>query len=202
MLPRLLVRFYRFWHGKLRLKGSGQLVRVCARILPGFDRYPLDVPNLGRISVDLSDTSGTGWINYCLNETGNEEGLVLAVSKLARLNPVIWDIGANAGIFITTLIRHLHKYSEIRLFEPNPKLLPSLRSLGDLLPNVHIDDLAFSDEPAMLTLHVPKKDSSTASLTFRPRSTAIKIECTTGDIFLREKGATDPDIVIIDTEGN
>src|SRR5438105_12532559 len=202
MLPRLLVRFYRFWHGKLHLKGSGQLVRLCARILPGFKRYPLDVPNLGLISVDLSDTSGTGWVNYCLNETGNEEGLALAISKLAPQNPVLWDIGANAGIFIATLARYFNKYSEIRLFEPNPKLLPSLYSLRKLLPNVHVHDLALSDRPAMLTLYVPRKDSSTASLSFRTRSTAIEIKCTTGDIFLREKGAADPDIVVIDTEGN
>ena len=202
MLPKLLVLFYQLWHGKLHLKGSGQLLRVCARILPGFNRYPLDVPDLGRISVDLSDTSGTGWINYCLNEPGNEDGLILAISKLAAANPVIWDIGANAGIFIATLVRDLHRYSEIRLFEPNPKLLPSLRSLGKLLANVHIHDLAFSDEPGILTLYVPKKDSSTASVSYRARSNAVEIECTTGDIFLREKGATDPDIVIIDTEGN
>ena len=202
MLAKILVVFYRLWHGKLHLKGSGVLVRFCARILPGFDRYLLDVPNLGQISVDLSDTSGTGWVNYCLNESGHEAGLILAISKLAPQNPVIWDVGANAGILIATLVHYLDEYREIRLFEPNPKLLPSLRSLGKLLPNVSIHDLAFSDKPGILTLYVPKKDSSTASLSFRARSTPIRVECTTGDIFLREKGATDPDVVIIDTEGN
>jgi len=202
MLPHFVIALYRFWHGKLHLKGSGFLLRLCAQVFPGFERYRLNIPDLGRVTVNLKDSSGILWLNYSLGEIGQENGMISSILNLAPNNAVIWDIGANAGFFATALIQRLKGYREIRLFEPNPQLIPGLQELTTLLPNAHSHNLALSDKPGILTLHVPRRDSSTASFTAAPDSFAVNIECTTGDTFLKNTDSPDPDIVIIDTEGN
>jgi FkbM family methyltransferase len=115
---------------------------------------------------------------------------------------VVWDVGANAGFFVAALVKELDGYGEIRMFEPNPKLMPVLQELVGCLPNTSAHNLAFSDVPGNLVLHIPLADSTTASLTPKPNSTPVHVECTTGDRFLAHTGAADPDVVVIDTEGN
>jgi FkbM family methyltransferase len=88
------------------------------------------------------------------------------------------------------------------LFEPNPKLIPTLAELANYLPNLYAHNVAFSDTPGVITLHVPTGDSSVASMTPMPHSTAVDVACTTGDVFLNDTSATDPSVIIIDTEGN
>jgi FkbM family methyltransferase len=197
-----LVGFYRFWHGRLHLKGAGFLLRHCARFFRELEHYQLEVPGVGRLTVNLRDGSGMAWLNYSLGESGHEDGLISALKKLAPKNPVLWDIGANAGFFVAALVKNLGEYSEIRMFEPNPKLMPGLSELVGCLPQTHAHNLAFSDVPGNLVLHIPPGDSTTASLTPKPGSTPVAVECTTGDIFLQATGAADPDVIVIDTEGN
>lgn len=197
-----LVGGYRFWQGRLRLKGSGLLLRWGTRLFPELEHYSLEVPGVGPLPVNLRDSSGFAWLNYSLGEAGQEDGLIAAFKKMAPKNPVIWDIGANAGFFVATLIKNLDGYAEIRMFEPNPKLMPGLRELEHCLPKTHVHNLAFSDVPGNLVLHIPQGDSTTASLTPKPNSTPAHVECTTGDLFLKNTGATDPDVIVIDTEGH
>ncbi|HWY41394.1 MAG TPA: FkbM family methyltransferase [Chthoniobacterales bacterium] len=202
LIPDLVVNLYRLWHGKLGLKGSGLLLRACAKRLPGFEDYNLRVPNLGLIRVNYRDSSGISWLNYSLGEGGLEEGMISAVGRFAPKRAIIWDVGANAGFFAAALIKRLDDYQEIRLFEPNPAFNSILRELSSLLPNVHSHNIALSDKPGSALLHVPKSDSSVASFTPCADSVSINVECTTGDLFLEQSGTGDPDIVIIDTEGN
>src|SRR5438067_499636 len=147
MLSDLLVNLYRFWHGKLHLKGSGLLLRVCAQTFRGFDHYKLKVPNLGTITVNLKDASGIWWLNYSLGEIGPEEGMVSAIRKLSPAHSVIWDIGANAGFFAAALVQSLKDYAEIRLFEPNPSFNSTLREFGSLAKNVFSHNVSLSDQP-------------------------------------------------------
>jgi FkbM family methyltransferase len=170
--------------------------------LPGFSAYQVTVRHIGTITVDLTDSSGISWLNYALGETGLEDGLISAVVRLAPQSPTIWDVGANAGFFAAALIQCLNGYTEIHLFEPNPALARRLQELATLLPRVHAHNLALSDATERLTLYVPTRDSSIASFTPVRAASPVNVECTTGDAFLRSTGHRDPDVVIIDTEGN
>lgn len=198
----LLVGCYRFWHGRLHLKGAGVLLRFFARFFPELRRYTLKIPRLGELTVDLKDPSGMAWLNRSLGEAGEEEGLVIAIKRLSPKNPVVWDVGANGGVFAATLAEHLKDFAEIRLFEPNPALIPSLRQLAQSIPRMHVHHLAFSDSARILTLHIPLDCSTTASIRELENSRPVEVECTTGDLFLADKSVTPPDVVVIDTEGN
>ncbi|HSS97705.1 MAG TPA: FkbM family methyltransferase [Terriglobales bacterium] len=178
------------------------LLRICARILPGFSNYRLNVSGVGWITINLKDSSGIAWLNYSLGDADLEDGLICAVTRLAPENPILWDIGANAGFFAAGLIQRLKSYTEVRLFEPNPKFVSALQELADRLANVYPHNLALSDKVGDFTLYIPLRESSTASFTLAPNSRPVTVQCTTGDAFLRNSGSPDPDVIIIDTEGN
>lgn len=197
-----LVGFYRFWHGKLHWKGSGVLLRLAAGYFGELERYHLAVPNIGCLTVNFRDSSGFAWLNYSLREPGHEEGMITALKNLAPKNPVVWDIGANAGFFVAALAQNLEGYACILMFEPNPKLMPGLHELAACLVRAQAHNLAFSNVSGQLVLHVPPGSSSIASLTPQPNTVAVPVACTTGDLFLQASGAEDPDVIVIDTEGN
>lgn len=197
----VLVAFYKFWHGTMRLRGAGALLRSFARA-SGAASYRLRVPGVGVLTIDPRDPSGTGWINYGFGETGNEEGLLIAVANLGIIRPVIWDIGANAGMIILAIARHLPDYEEIQLFEPNPSLIPTLVSLADHLPRLTVNRLALSDQAGTAILHVPYNDSSTASFDAIKHSRPVHTRTVSGDAYIAETGQRCPDIIIIDTEGH
>ncbi len=142
------------------------------------------------------------WLNRSLGETGEEEGMLIAIKRLSPKNPVVWDIGANGGVFAATLAEHLKNFAEIHLFEPNPALIPTLKQLSQCIPKMHVHHLALSDSTGMLTLHIPLDSSMTASLRAVKGSRPVEVECTTGDLFLAAQSLPAPDVVVIDTEGN
>ena len=45
--------------------------------------------------------------------------MITALKNLAPKNPVVWDIGANAGFFVAALAQNLEGYACILMFEPN-----------------------------------------------------------------------------------
>ncbi len=71
--------------------------------------------------------------------------LIENVGILSIDNPLIIDVGANTGQTIE-LIFSLNKKSEIYSFEPTAKLATYLKSKYKNFSNVHIFDLAISDE--------------------------------------------------------
>lgn len=198
----LLVGFYRFWHGKLHLKGAGVLLRSFKHIFPEIERYKLPVPRLGTLTVNLSDYSGGAWLNYSLGESSVEDGLIRCVKNLSLHNPVIWDVGANGGFVMTELALKLENYGSFRMFEPNPELIPLLHEVASCLRDTEAHHCALSNIDGSLTLHVLEGHSSLASSKPCQNAIPVTVKCVTADQFLSDTGATDPNVVIIDTEGN
>jgi len=55
MLSDILVKFYRWWHGRLKLIGAGFLLTRMVRFVVGLHKFPLTVPEVGIIKVDFRD---------------------------------------------------------------------------------------------------------------------------------------------------
>lgn len=198
----LLVGFYRFWHGKLHLKGAGVLLRSFMHIFPELERYKLSVPRLGTLTVNLNDYSGGAWLNYALGESSVEDGLIRCIKDLSLHNPVIWDVGANGGFVMTELALRLDNYKAFRMFEPNPELIPLLHEVASFLRDTVVHHCALSNTGGSLTLYVLQGHSSLASSKPCRNATPVTVKCITVDQFLCDTGADDPDVVVIDTEGN
>src|ERR1035437_3524588 len=79
MVSKLAVHFYRFWHGSLKLKGAGFLLKALTRHLPGLQRFPIKLPQGQTILVDCRDDSAYYWLNFLLGERYVEFGLLQAL---------------------------------------------------------------------------------------------------------------------------
>jgi len=115
MIAYLIVAFYRFWHGKLHLKGAGILIRVLAPHLHDLHNFPIKLQEGQIIHVDFRDVSAVYWLNATLGDPFEEEGLLSAVLSESTEDSVVWDVGANCGLFTYRLAQNA-KFKSIVFF--------------------------------------------------------------------------------------
>jgi FkbM family methyltransferase len=199
-----LVAFYRFWHGRLHLKGAGYLIGKLAPTTKSLQRYQLQLPEGHYIELDFRDISGACWLNRSLGDDFEETGLLKAISTFIQPETVVWDVGANCGI-VSYMLAKSNPGSRIVFFEPI-KAIFSL-ACSALAPFAKISgfNVALSDKPGNAELTIPHRNSTTATL--NPESTErfghkVNIQCKTGDEMIAEAGAATPDVIKIDTEGH
>jgi FkbM family methyltransferase len=204
MISSLLVRFYRFWHGKLRQKGAGAVMRVGRSFLPGLRDYRLRLPEGHEIAVDLRDVSGVAWLNHTLGDRFDEEGLLKALSGKLGANAVVWDVGANGGLFSYHVARQA-KDVRVIFFEPNPSMFALAEAATSCFSHVEGLPYALSDKSGSVLFTVPQGGSTMGTLeadrTNCSGSTSY-IECRTGDELVRLGKVPPPDVIKIDTEGH
>jgi FkbM family methyltransferase len=86
----------------------------------------------------------------------------------ALVNPgdAVIDVGASWGMFTYRLAEQVGAGGRVHAFEPNPRVLPSLRAVAAGSPAVVVHPIALSDAPGRATLQVPTLRRSVA----RPRA--------------------------------
>ena len=204
MLANGLVGFYRFWHGRLGLKGAGKLLHVTAPFVRALQNYPLTVPGIGVIPVDFRNDYAYSWTNYLLNEEHPEEvGLFAVLETVCFEKMVFWDVGANIGLVSGHAFRQFPS-ATFCLFEPNPDLASRLKLLYSERPNVLVSEVALSDQKGRAQLHLDSDKTSTATLSGGLTSASGKLDVglETGDQFASDHGAAIPDLIKIDVEGH
>lgn len=204
MIASLLVSFYRFWHGRLGLQGAGLLLRLALPLIPELRRFPLRLPEGHFVEVDFADVSAMYWLNHLLGDRFEEEGLLMAVHWQMPERAVVWDVGANCGLFSYRLARD-QKARKVVFFEPNPTM-HRLAQAGTG-PFKHVEGMAFalSDKAGMAEITVPAGSSTNGTLeTVRTNRTGVAttIECRTGDEVVESGALEAPDLIKIDTEGH
>lgn len=204
MISSLLVGFYRFWHGRLRQKGAGVVMRAGRSFLPGLWAYPLRLPEGHAISVDFRDVSGVAWLNHILGDRFEEEGLLKALSDKIGTNAVVWDVGANCGLFSYRVARQV-KDARVIFFEPNPSMFVLAEAATSCFGHVEGLPYALSDKSGSVLFTVPRggsmKGTIEADRTNRSGCTS-HIECRTGDELVRSGKVPPPDVIKVDTEGH
>jgi FkbM family methyltransferase len=205
MISELLVVFYRFWHGRLKLKGAGWLIRHAAVYLPGLQAFPLKLKDGTRIEVNFQDVSAWCWINQAVGDDFFEIGLLKAMQARMTSASVVWDVGANAGVLSYELAGSQPHPRELHLFEPNPRIFTMAHSALMKFPFAHAHQMGLSDTSSLLQMTVPPGNSTMG--TVMPAKTGrdgslIEVQCVKGDTLVQENQFTPPDIIKIDTEGH
>ncbi len=166
-LAESIITFYRFWHGRCRLKGAGFLLRHASQYVGGLQRYPLRVPDVGTITVDFRDYAGRLWIQHLIGDRlaafDLEDSLCRAVANIMKDGEVFWDVGASVGM-VTAAIAKTFPKTRIFAFEPNPFLFQSLEALFDGRTNIRIFPFALSNQDGNVLLTIPKAKSVGASI--------------------------------------
>lgn len=204
MIASAFVNFYRLWHGSLHLKGAGALLRNALPIFPGLKSYALALPEGQQITVDFRDCSAIYWLNHLLGDRFEEEGLLAAVKQQLTPQSIVWDVGANCGLFSYRLAREGQSKSVV-FFEPNPKVFELSEQAVQPFKKVKGYRLALSDSSGTVSFVIPEKGSTYATL--EPERTErsgneIQVECITGDELITSGEVAPPDVIKIDTEGH
>ncbi len=205
MWPGIMVDFYKWWYGRLNLKGAGYLLSRAARVVPGLREFPLTVPGLGVINVDFRDVAAFEWQNYLLGKKCQEHGLLLAMSRYCRPDGVLWDIGANVGIITARFVNPEYQLQAIHAFEPNPEMFARFRALFAESHIVHGHNIALSSGSGQRLLHVPSGCSCMGSLApdhHQRKGATFSVDCCTGDELVGSRGVPPPTLVKIDVEGH
>lgn len=142
-----------------------------------------------------------------------EKNELLLFSILARYADVIFDVGANIGVY-SVLAAKANNASQVYAFEPYStnyqKILKNIEnnSCSNIVPLM----LALGDEKKMLSFNVPKNtelSTSVASVNavfteawneFQGETQEIQVEQTTVDNFVRTKNIQRVDLIKMDVE--
>lgn len=203
-LGALLVSFYRLWHGFLRLKGAGWLIRRLAPVSKSLQNFPLRLPEGQIITLDFRDISAMCWLNHALGETFEETGLLRAMASVITKDSVVWDVGANCGK-VSYLLARDTPAKKIVFFEPIISMYEITCAANAPFSNVSGMNVALSNLDGQAVLIIPLGDSSMANINNADGASQIgscRIDCKTGDTLVSDEVMPAPTVIKIDTEGH
>ncbi len=125
----ILVRFYLFWHGRLKCPGAGVLLRLFRSVLPDLRNYPLTFPGTGTTRLDFRDQASFSLLNYKAGDWGNHRFLLQAMAERLHPGEVLWDVGANVGLVSLYFSQPTFGLKIIHAFEPSARPRKSLQAL-------------------------------------------------------------------------
>ena len=146
----------------------------------------------------LGKGSGSGW------DLDHEIDAALLFAH--RPAPVIFDIGANIGLWSQRLLQ-LRPAARVFLFEPSPHCVKRIQSLGLLAAG--LIPAAVGETPGMAVLHFSSETDGSASLHqrgdsyFRDRTyQSVEVQVTTINSVIRKSGIDFVDFIKMDIEGH
>jgi FkbM family methyltransferase len=204
MIDHALISFYRLWHGKLHLRGAGNLVTRIAKIHRGLQDYALSLPNGNIIQVDFRDVSAMYWLNHLLGDLFEEQGLLCAMKRFLKKDSILWDIGSNSGL-LSYHLSQLPEIGELHLFEPNPKMIKLAKQALSTWHHARIHPFGLSDRNSIFTLTIPHGHSTMGTLEAQSTERTgreCQVTCRKGDDLVFNEGFRPPQLIKIDTEGH
>jgi FkbM family methyltransferase len=203
MFARLLVGLWQLLYGKFHLRGSGLLIRLFYPFLPGLKAYPVEVPGVGTIPIDLRQSGAYNLLlRFKLGDLGTDIGLYRAMESFLPPGSTLWDVGAFAGYISAHFAHPRFQLASIEAFEPNPATLGSLRKLFANRSVVRIHPFALGNAEQSMNLSVDPRATSMASLVRHegaPQKVTIQVR--RGDTVRKELNLPMPDVIKIDVEG-
>jgi len=202
-LASLLIAFYKLWHGQLGLKGAGALIGKIAPLNRSLQSFPLRLPEGHSITVDFRDVSSMSWVNYLLGEEFQEAALIRAINSTLHEDAVVWDVGANCGLF-SYLLAQSPKVQRVVFCEPNKHMFEMCCDALSIYSKVLGLNVALSDKGGEADLVVPLGATTMGTLhpqTLASPASRLRVRCITGDGLVAQ-GLPVPDVIKIDTEGH
>jgi FkbM family methyltransferase len=204
MIAHLLISFFFFWNGKLRLRGAGRLLSWAASWDPQLQSFTIRIPKIGETTVDFRDRSTFAWMRYLLGHQSSDEGQVSVIRRYLSPGSVFWDVGANIGL-VSALVFVSHPEVRIVAIEPNPSLAKSLDRLFRNHEQVIVLNRALSNTDGEASFFIPDRSSFNGSLetSQNSRGEVVQVQVSRGDSLLDEVPRLSPPMLLkIDVEGH
>lgn len=131
-----------------------------------------------------------------------EQSFDNAVHGAIRSGDTIWDVGANIGHYSLSFCERAGPKGQVIAIEPSPSSLDDLRSCTEQAPNIHIENIALSNQEGTASFFLNSGDNNTVDGLSRASANQDAEEISV-DVHLGDKLAEKymPNIVKIDVEG-
>jgi FkbM family methyltransferase len=138
-----------------------------------------------------------------------EEGMLKVWSRYARDAKVVFDVGANAGIY-SLAAAAAHPTSDIYAFEPTPEIAANLTKsvvLNGLFDRLHVHEAAVGDQPGSIFLNrflgeTDDNEGMNFVTTESCDASSIAVPMVSLDSFCSEQGLQSIDLLKVDVQGN
>ena len=151
------------------------------------------IPYLGRARSLLGRLRG---------DTDYEQRFSQALLSEVRPGDVVWDIGANVGLYTAPLAAAAGTRGRVFAFEPTPACFDALSTRTQSSSNVQCVMAALGDREGHAQLSVsPDALSTTNSLFVGAGADTVQVRITTGDRMVQSGEALPPNVLKVDVEG-
>jgi FkbM family methyltransferase len=163
------------------------------------NRTVIALRNVGR-AVGLNRVVGA------LRNTGRyEDRFQSAMLESVRPGDVVWDVGANVGLYSKMFAERAGAEGRVFAYEPSPINLERLRGAVQALDNVTVLPLGLGDSEKVVSFEQGADALGATSRVIENAPTdeaqGIRIRIVRGDDLIAAGAAAPPNVIKIDTEG-
>jgi len=125
-----------------------------------------------------------------------------ALMRAVRPGDVVWDIGANVGLYTTRFSDAVGERGRVVAFEPTPSCFAELQRATHARGNVTAMNLALGDTAGTARMTVADDPlGATHSLVASAGGETIEVRVARGDLLATDEGVPAPNVIKLDVEG-
>jgi FkbM family methyltransferase len=145
------------------------------------------------------------WLQRLLGRESYEYAFDNALKRAVKDGDVVWDVGANLGLYTVPFSDRAGPLGEVCAFEPTPACFGELKRATEGRSNVKLFNLALGDEAGSLPMSLASDElGATHSLAMgggAQDGQTIQVDVVRGDSLLARQNLRCPNVIKIDVEG-
>lgn len=142
------------------------------------------------------------WVYRMRGDDGYEAKFAKAVQQAVGPGDVVWDIGANLGLYTRVFLDLAGPDGKVIAFEPAPACFAAMQETFKDVPNVQLMNMAMGNETGTVEMELAMEaNAPTHSLVSAASDETVAVAITRGDDLVAEEQAPVPNVIKIDVEG-
>ena len=145
------------------------------------------------------------WIGSILDSDYYERKFSRGLLDNIEKGDVVWDVGANIGLYTELFLDKVGDNGEVFAFEPSPGSIKELKNIFDGCDNVHIDNCALGELNGSANMLFDEDPTSVVNRIVEHPQIADniqKIRVMSGDSLVKDGQYKAPNVIKIDVEGH
>ena len=142
------------------------------------------------------------WVYRMRGDDGYEAKFAKAVQQAVGPGDVVWDIGANLGLYTSVFLDLAGPQGKVIAFEPAPACFAAMQETFKDVPNVQLMNMAMGNEAGTVDMELAMEaNAPTHSLVSAASDETVAVAIARGDDLVAEGQAPIPNVIKIDVEG-